>query len=87
MKVYTFFSLVTSKPSSCPCTMSITVEFRLLSGKTAPVHADLAEDVAALQFRAQKALGVGLARLVDSFGNVLDVCARIHCVGVHHGTR
>ena len=53
--------------------MSVAVEVGLLSGKTATVEAALDEEVEALRLRAQTALGVGQGRLLDSFGNVLDV--------------
>ncbi|OLQ02258.1 Poly [ADP-ribose] polymerase 3 [Symbiodinium microadriaticum] len=55
----------------------LTVEVGLLSGKTATVEAAVDEEVEALRLRAQTALGVGQGRLLDSSGNVLDVCASI----------
>ena len=67
------------------CDMSITVEVGLLSGKTAKVNASLDEDLAALQLRAQTALGVGRGRLLDSSGRVLDACTPIKTSSVHHG--
>ena len=51
--------------------MSITVEVRLLSGKTATVSAGLNETVATLKCRAQAALGVRNGRLVASSGNLV----------------
>ena len=57
--------------------MSITVDVRLLSGRTAAVKAGLAARVATLKRRAQTALGVGRGRLLDRSGNVLDECVPI----------
>ena len=57
--------------------MSISVEVRLLSGKTAAVKASLDEQVASLGLRAQTALGVGKGRLVASSGRFLDASAVI----------
>ena len=57
--------------------MSIAVEVSLLSGKTATVQAGLHETVETLAQRAQVVLGVGKGRLLDSFGVVLDGCAKI----------
>ena len=65
--------------------MSIGVEVALLSGKTAAVSASLDEDVAALQRRAQQALGVGRGRLLDSSGCVLEPRAPIRHSKVHDG--
>ncbi|CAE7905046.1 HERC1 [Symbiodinium sp. KB8] len=64
--------------------MSITVEVRLLSGKTAEVKASLAEKVGLLKRRAQTALGVGRGRLLDSSGNVLDACDTVKGSGLQN---
>ena len=65
--------------------MSITVEIRLLSGRTAAVKASMDEAVETLRHRAQIALGVGKGRLVDSSGVVLDESAVIEDSGVRNG--
>ncbi|OLQ11860.1 Ras-related protein Rab-4B [Symbiodinium microadriaticum] len=65
--------------------MSITVAVGLLSGKTATVKADLDEQVGTLKRRAENALGVGRARLVDSSGVVLDACAPIKRTRLQNG--
>ena len=57
--------------------MSISVEVRLLSGRTATVQAGLDEDIATLKLRAQTVLGVGKGRLADSAGSLLDTCGPI----------
>ena len=62
---------------SCTGEMSISVEVRLLSGRTAIVKADLDEEVETLNIRAQTALGVGKGRLVDSFGSLLNASALV----------
>ena len=49
--------------------MSITVEVRLLSGKTVTVHAGLDEEMGTMTRRAQIALGVGRGRPVGSSGS------------------
>ena len=67
------------------CSMSITVEVRLLSGKTATVQAGLEEKVEALKFRSQTALGIGKGRLVDPSGSVLDAAAQINSTGLQDG--
>ena len=65
--------------------MSLTLEVCLLSGKRAAVKADLDEEVAALQRRAQTALGVGKGRLMSSSGSVLDASATIKDIRLQHG--
>ena len=65
--------------------MSITVDIGLLSGKDATVKAGLDEKVGALKHRAQIALGVGRARLVDSSGSVLDASAPIKRARLQNG--
>ena len=65
--------------------MSITVEIRLLSGRTAAVKASMDEAVETLRRQAQIALGVGKGRLVDSSGVVLDDSAVIVDSGVRNG--
>ena len=67
------------------CSMSITVEVRLLSGKTATVQAGLEEKVEALKLRSQTALGIGKGRLVDPSGSVLDAAAQINSTGLQDG--
>ena len=62
-----------------------TLEVGLLSGKTATVKASLDDTVGTFKRRAQIALGVGRGRLVDSSGNVLDVCAPIQEANVQTG--
>ena len=52
--------------------MSLTLEVSLISGKTVPLKTDEDESVESLRVRAQRALGVGKGRLVDSTGSVLD---------------
>eukprot|EP00439_Symbiodinium_sp_Y106_P056436 s157_g7.t3 len=51
----------------------------------ASVQASLEESVETLKERAQIALGVGKGRLLDSSGNVLDVCAPIKKARVRNG--
>ncbi|CAE6969790.1 Fkrp, partial [Symbiodinium sp. KB8] len=63
----------------------LEVEVCLLSGKTAAVKAELDETVGALNMRAQTTLGVGRGRLLDSFGNVLDMWAPIKATRVQNG--
>ena len=65
--------------------MSIAVEIGLLSGRRASVQAGLEESVETLKERAQIALGLGKGRLLDSSGNVLDVCAPIKKARVRNG--
>ena len=65
--------------------MSIAVEVRLLSGKTATVKAGLDEEVGALISRAQATLGVGKGRLVDMSGGVLDASTPIKCTTLQDG--
>ena len=65
--------------------MSVTVEVRLLSGKTASVNAGLDEQVELLKRRAQIALQVGKGRLVDSSGAVLDARVSIEAACVKDG--
>ncbi|OLQ02246.1 hypothetical protein AK812_SmicGene14935 [Symbiodinium microadriaticum] len=65
--------------------MSIAVEVGLLSGKRASVQAGLDETVETLKQRAQVALGVGKGRLLDSSGNVLDVCTPMKKARVQNG--
>ena len=57
--------------------MSISVEVRLLSGRTATVSAGLDEDVETLRLRAHAALGVGKGRLADLAGSFVDACGPI----------
>ena len=64
---------------------TITLDVRLLSGRTVTVQVGIDEDVATLKCRAQTALGVGTGRLVDSFGNVLDASAPIKVSKLHDG--
>ncbi|CAE7307011.1 cofH, partial [Symbiodinium sp. CCMP2456] len=52
--------------------MSLTVEVSLFSGKTVSLQTDEDECVASLRVRAQKTLGAGKGRLVDSTRSVLD---------------
>eukprot|EP00439_Symbiodinium_sp_Y106_P051050 s3215_g6.t2 len=65
--------------------MSISVEVRLLSGRTTTVIAGLDEDVDALKCQAQTAFGVGKGRLVHLAGSVLDVCVPIRDSKVRDG--
>ena len=65
--------------------MSITVEVRLLSGKTATVKTGWDETVATLKRQAQTALGVGRGRLLDPRGSVLDVSAPIKKTRLQNG--
>ena len=53
------------------CSMSISVEVGLLSGKRAVVNAGLDEEVGTLKLRAQAVLAVRSGRLLE-FGSVLD---------------
>eukprot|EP00439_Symbiodinium_sp_Y106_P017647 s1371_g2.t1 len=58
--------------------MSVTVEVRLLSGRTATtVKVGLGEELETLILRAQMALAATKGRLVDSSGNFLDACSLI----------
>ena len=52
--------------------MSLTVEVSLISGKTVSLQTHGDETVESLRVRAQKALGAGKGRLLDSIGGVLD---------------
>ena len=52
--------------------MSLTLEVSLISGKTVSLQTDEDESVESLRVRAQRALGAGKGRLVDSTGSVLD---------------
>ena len=52
--------------------MSLTLEVSLLSGKTASLQTHEDESVESLRMRAQRALGAGKGRLLDSTGSVLD---------------
>eukprot|EP00439_Symbiodinium_sp_Y106_P049798 s1309_g6.t1 len=65
--------------------MSVTVEVRLLSGRTATIEADLDEELEALILEAQTALDVTKGRLVDSSGSVLDAGALIRDTPVQNG--
>ena len=65
--------------------MSVTVEVRLLSGRTATIEADLDEELEALILEAQTALDVAKGRLVDSSGSVLDAGALIRDTPVQNG--
>ena len=65
--------------------MAVAVEIRLLSGRTAAVKASVDEEVGTLRLQAQRALGVGKGRLMDSSGAVLDVSAAIKDSGVRNG--
>ena len=57
--------------------ISLLVEVGLMSGKTVALEASLHETVAFLRWRAATALGVGMGRLSDSSGSVLDVSMSI----------
>ena len=57
--------------------MPIHVQVGLLSGRAATVEADLDEEVGSLKRRAEKALGVGRGRLMDSSGSILETCTPI----------
>eukprot|EP00439_Symbiodinium_sp_Y106_P045518 s360_g5.t1 len=65
--------------------MSITVSVGLLSGKTVSVSVCLDEEVEVLKCRAQAALGVGKARLLDSSGKVLDTSTAVEDSAVRNG--
>ena len=52
--------------------MSLTIEVSLISGKTVSLQTHEDESVDLLRVRAQRALGVGKGRLVNSTGSVLD---------------
>ena len=65
--------------------MSVSVDVKLLSGKTATVTAGLDEGVEALKLRAQTALGVGRGRLVNPAGSIVDASATIKESNVHNG--
>ena len=52
--------------------MSPTVEVSLISGKTVSLQTHEDESVDSLRVRAQRALGAGKGRLLDSTGSVLD---------------
>ncbi|CAE7915552.1 unnamed protein product, partial [Symbiodinium sp. KB8] len=52
--------------------MSLMVEIRLMSGRTASLQTNGDESVESLRVRAQKALGAAKGRLLDSTGSVLD---------------
>ena len=52
--------------------MSLTVEVSLISGRTVSLQTHEVESVESLRVRAQRALGAGKGRLVDSTGSVLD---------------
>eukprot|EP00439_Symbiodinium_sp_Y106_P032110 s577_g3.t2 len=55
--------------------MSLTFEVSLVSGKTASLQAHGDDSVESLMVRAQRALGVGRGRLMDSAGSILDGAA------------
>ena len=65
--------------------MSITVEVKLLSGKTATLQAELDEKVGSVKLRAQAALGVGKGRLLDSSGSTLDAGTEIKDTSLQNG--
>ena len=67
------------------CSMAISVEIGLLSGKKATVKAGLDEEVETLITQAQAAFGVGRGRLVDSSGGVLDASVPIKDSKVQNG--
>ena len=52
--------------------MSRTFEVSLISGKTVSLQTHEDESVESLRVRAQRALGVGKGRLLNSAGSVLD---------------
>ncbi|CAE7915063.1 rpl-27a [Symbiodinium sp. KB8] len=52
--------------------MSLTVEVSLLSGKTISFEASWTDSVESLRLRAQRALGTGKGRLLNSAGAALD---------------
>ena len=52
--------------------MSLTIEVSLISGKTVSLQTHEDESVESLRVRAQRALGVGKGRLLNSAGSVLD---------------
>ena len=52
--------------------MSLELEVSLISGKTVSLQTHADESVDSLRVRAQRGLGVGKGRLLDSTGSVLD---------------
>eukprot|EP00439_Symbiodinium_sp_Y106_P056653 s1287_g7.t4 len=82
---YAAGSELAASPVSQGCKMSVTVAVGLLSGRTTFVEAGVEEEVGLLSRRAQAALGIGKGQLVDSFGHILDPCARIKDAGVQDG--
>ena len=65
--------------------MSFMLEVSLISGKTASLQAHGDESVESLQVRAQRALGVGNGRLLDSSGSVLDGGAPLKKARLQYG--
>ena len=65
--------------------MSIIVEVRLLSGKTATVKAGPDDEVEELKRQAQIALKVSRGRLTDSSGIVLDTYALVRDARIKNG--
>ena len=55
--------------------MSLTFEVSLISGKAVSLQAHGDDSVESLMVRAQRALGVGRGRLMDSAGSILDGAA------------
>ena len=65
--------------------MSVLVEVRLLSGRTATIEAGLGEELEVLTLRAQAVLGVTKGRLVDSSGTFLDACSLVREIPLQNG--
>ena len=57
--------------------MSFTLDVSLISGKTVSLETDADESVESLRVRAQRALGAGKGRLLDSTGSILDGAASL----------
>ncbi|CAE7260099.1 unnamed protein product [Symbiodinium sp. CCMP2592] len=65
--------------------MPLTVEVSLISGKRIFLEVEPEESVKSLQLRAQKALGAGRGRLLNSAGCILDGQAAVKEVGLQNG--
>ena len=64
--------------------MSLTLEVSLISGKTVSLQTDGDESVESLRVRAQRTLGVGKGRLLNSNGSVLDGSAPLKEANLQH---
>ena len=65
--------------------MSFMIEISLISGKTVSLQAHGDESVESLRLRAQRALGAGKGRLLDSAGSVLGGGAPLKKARLQYG--